>query len=198
MRQIYFTLVMVLLCGSVFAQRPEELGLYNYKHTVTYTDHKAVFQLKEMSDQGNIENGKSYYWYANNQIKISQGGYSGRLLNGSFNAFYLDNSLKEQGIFENGLKVGEWKKWNTQGKLYERAQFKKGILNGTFYKYNTLGDVLETGAYQNGKMKGAWKTYVNADSTTLTYYKNGVSYVPRANLWKRIFAKKSKPLKEKS
>lgn len=169
-----------------------------YQHTITSKEDKTVFQLQESSfNPKRIEDFKDYYWYSNNQIKITQGGYSGRLLNGNYKIFYLDRSLKEQGLFENGLKTGMWIKWSQQGKVYERANFKKGLLAGSFFRYNNLGEVLESGNYQDGKMQGVWKSYVKPDSIILTHYKNGLSYTPKVILWKRLLNKKTQPVREK-
>lgn len=69
-----------------------------------------------------------YYWYSSNQIHSTQGGFSGRLLNGIYNEFYLTRNLKEQGTFEKGLKNGTWKSWNEDGKLTKTTHWKRGML----------------------------------------------------------------------
>jgi len=197
---MYKYLFITLLFLSL---RADAQGLANafdvasYKHTITYQDYKAVFQLQQTDFYSNKpETDKNYYWYSNNQIKITQGGYSGRLLNGNYKAYYLDNNLKEQGIFENGLKNGEWLKWTPQGKIYEKAYFKEGVLHGPFSKYNALGNIQESGNYRNGKIKGVWKSFLKPDSILLTHYKNGVIYTRKVNLLKRILTKKQKPVEE--
>ncbi len=194
MKHIYLLLILTAYFSTVFGQRKMDLvDLYNYKHTINNTDHKAVFQLqdKEMNLRA-VKTDRNYYWYSNNQLKITQGGYEGRLLNGNYTAFYVDQSLKEQGMFENGLKVGEWKKWAPQGKLSEQATFKNGRLNGMFYKYNFSGNLVEKGAYKRGEKNGVWKTYIKLDSVVLTHYIQGKIYVPKASLWRRLFLKKEK------
>lgn len=69
-----------------------------------------------------------YYWYSSNQIHSTEGGFSGRLLNGSYNEFYLSRNLKEQGAFDKGLKNGTWKEWAEDGQLIKTTRWKKGVL----------------------------------------------------------------------
>lgn len=69
-----------------------------------------------------------YYWYSSNQIHCTQGGFSGRLLNGGYSEFYLTRNLKEQGAFYKGLKNGAWKSWNEEGRLMKTSRWKRGVL----------------------------------------------------------------------
>jgi hypothetical protein len=69
-----------------------------------------------------------YYWYSSNKIHSTQGGFSGRLLNGAYTEFYLTRNLKEQGTFDKGLKNGTWKNWDEEGKLVKTTHWKKGLL----------------------------------------------------------------------
>ncbi|MDB5130470.1 MAG: hypothetical protein JWR02_219 [Mucilaginibacter sp.] len=75
-----------------------------------------------------IKNDRYYYWYLNNVIHSTQGGYNGQLLNGHYTAFYPDKNLKEEGDFKSGLKDGEWKTWNPKGDLKSVANWREGIM----------------------------------------------------------------------
>jgi hypothetical protein len=90
-----------------------------------------------------------YYWYSSNTIHQTQGSYSGRLLNGTYNKYYLDRSLKEQGEFKNGLKTNIWRSWNEKGILTEIYTWKKGLKNGTYTIYDDQGQVKESGKYKD-------------------------------------------------
>ncbi len=164
----------------------------SYKHSITMGDHTQVFQLQASAQlPKSIITDKKYYWYSNNQIKITQGGYSGKLLHGPYREFYFNKNLKEQGQFDMGLKVGEWNSWNIQGMLTEKTNFKKGIPEGNYYKYNGNGSLLEEGRYLHGRIHGKLTKYVGKDSTLISIYKNGELQSPKPNWLKRWFKKKS-------
>src|ERR1700744_5503516 len=55
-----------------------------------------------------LEDDRFYFWYSANTIHSTQGGFSGKLLNGSYTEYYPDKSLKQQGIFKAGLMMGKW------------------------------------------------------------------------------------------
>jgi antitoxin component YwqK of YwqJK toxin-antitoxin module len=74
-----------------------------------------------------IKNDRYYYWYLNNVIHSTQGGYNGKLLNGHYVAFYPDKNLKEEGDFKRGLKDGMWKTWNRKGDLTNVTTWDEGI-----------------------------------------------------------------------
>jgi|GEM_PF-1370638 len=74
-----------------------------------------------------IKNDRYYFWYFNNVIHSTQGGYNGQLLNGHYVAFYPDKNLKEEGDFKRGLKDGEWKTWNPKGDLTNVTNWNEGI-----------------------------------------------------------------------
>ena len=75
-----------------------------------------------------IRNDRYYYWYFNNVIRSTQGGYNGQLLNGHYVALYPDKNLKEEGDFKTGLKDGEWKTWNRKGDLTGVTNWNEGVV----------------------------------------------------------------------
>lgn len=189
-----FVIFCCIAIGHAKAQTySADLVLDSYKHSITFGDHTLVFQL-QASDQvpEMINTQRKYYWYSNNQIKITQGGYSGKLLHGSYNEFYFNKNLKEQGRFEMGLKAGEWNSWNVQGILIEKTNFEKGVPHGNFYKYNGLGEVFEAGKYKNGSLDGKLTKYFGKDSTVVNSYKKGLLQIPKPNWFKRLLKKKPK------
>jgi len=74
-----------------------------------------------------IKNDRYYYWYFNNIIHSTQGGFNGQLLNGHYISFYPDKNLKEEGYFKTGLKDGVWKTWNQKGDLTNVTTWNQGI-----------------------------------------------------------------------
>jgi hypothetical protein len=75
-----------------------------------------------------VKTGLVYYWYSANQVHFTQGGYSGQLLNGVYTEYYQNKNLKQQGMFNRGLKDGVWKMWNKDGTLKEVVNWQEGII----------------------------------------------------------------------
>lgn len=197
MSKYLFIILFISIAGRSTAQKNQkDFDIADYKHRITFTDHILVFQIQPSGQQPDIiDTHKKYHWYSNNQIKITQGGYSGKLLHGNYSDFYFNNNLKEQGHFDMGLKTGEWNSWTVQGTLAEKMNFKEGILDGDFYKYNGLGVLSESGKYKNGNLHGKLTRYFEKDSVSITKYKNGRMEVPsQGPSWlKKLFKKKPKP-----
>jgi len=80
-----------------------------------------------MKTDPKIKNDRYYYWFLNNMIHSTQGGYNGQLLNGHYISFYPDKNLKEEGNFKKGLKDGEWKTWNRNGDLTNVTNWDEGV-----------------------------------------------------------------------
>ena len=93
-----------------------------------------------------------YYWSSSNMIHSTQGSYSGRLLNGLYNEYYLNKSLKVQGVFKKGLKDGIWRNWNESGNLTELYTWDKGVKSGKFELFDAQGKQLQVGEYANNEI----------------------------------------------
>lgn len=147
----------------------------DYRHTINYTDHKATFYtLSALEQIKDAQTDKNYYWYSNNHISTTQGGYSGKLLHGLYSDFYLSKGLKEQGYFKKGLKTGDWKSWTEAGMLISITAYREGARNGKFNKYSTTRALVEAGNYKKDKLNGKLETYTSPDSLQLSFYKDGV------------------------
>jgi hypothetical protein len=192
-KMLRYLLVLFILGLSltIKAQKNDiDFSINDYKHTINFVDHKIVFQVRPINEPKSNDPIKKYYWYSNNQIQITQGGFSGKLLNGNYSDFYMNNNLKEKGVFKAGLKEGEWNTWSTEGVLMEKVNYKQGILNGQFFKYDKAGNLEQEGNYDAGKLNGVFKTYHGLDSVALVKYKDGLLTSPSKHWVKQIFAKK--------
>ncbi len=167
----FFLLVFLSILPAVHAQTYYK-DLPVNKATVNYEDHTVTAYLSPLKRLPSINTERLYYWYAANTINITQGGYSGKLLNGVYLDHYLNKNLKEQGNFKKGLKSGTWSKWSEDGTLTERFSWKRGEMTGMFSKY-TDGKPSERGKLKRGQLQGKHIQYVTADSTVTTYYKSG-------------------------
>ncbi len=173
---IMLTLPFILASISVSAQKDKyHLGMESYEHTVTLPEEKITLHVVEDNQlRSYTDLNKTYYWYSNNQIKTTQGGFSGKLLDGRFSRFYLNKNLKELGEFNAGLKTGTWKNWADNGTLLKVVSYKKGTPNGKFFNYKESGALAEEGKYKEGKINGLFKKYINPDSVQILKYKNGI------------------------
>jgi len=141
--------VLLVSIGKAYAQRT---GDYTTSRPGNYNDNRTGTDNKKVADDGDysqiriidtiqeiradvlpyktepkVKNDRYYYWYFNNKIHSTQGGYNGQLLNGHYIAFYPDKNLKEEGYFKRGLKDGEWKNWNPKGDLTAVTTWNEGI-----------------------------------------------------------------------
>ncbi|WP_199119345.1 toxin-antitoxin system YwqK family antitoxin [Pedobacter sp. ASV28] len=195
-----YLILMLWLCTYSLGQAQsykKNLALESYRHHVAYDDHKISFYTQPMDIQlGKAEADKKYYWFSNREIKVTQGGFSGRLLHGTYSDYYLNNNLKEQGEFKMGLKEGEWNSWNEQGILLARIRYRRGEANGHFYKYDQTGRLVQEGTYAHGQINGQLKRYLENDSIAVDRYKEGVlqpvKVKSRPSWFKRLFKKKKK------
>jgi len=144
-------LLLLFSLGKVYAQQPNNYttsrppGNYNNNRVTTpnkganddndYTQIRIVDSTQEIradvlpyKKDPKIKNDRYYYWYYNNLIHSTQGGYNGQLLNGHYVAFYPDKNLKEEGDFKTGLKDGEWKTWNSKGDLTNVTNWNNGVV----------------------------------------------------------------------
>ncbi|MEH3112259.1 toxin-antitoxin system YwqK family antitoxin [Pedobacter terrae] len=205
MKLVYIT--MLLLCMLFFKADAQRITSYfnvdHYTHTVNYDHYKAVFYVqKPETGLGNMKSDRSYAWFSGNQIRYTQGGYSGKLLDGIYNEFYDTKGLKTQGLYEMGLKTGKWKNWGEDGKLDSIVNYSSGKANGRFEKYDQDGILLERGKYCDGLLNGKLEKRMSADSIQVISYKKGkvMAYQPsravKITRWLKSIFKKDKKTKQ--
>jgi antitoxin component YwqK of YwqJK toxin-antitoxin module len=191
----FFINLLCALClfiGTAQAQSYVE-GYLTHKVTVHYPDHTVIAHVKPVANLS-LDVNKMYHWFGANQINITQGGYHGKPLNGSYEDFYNNKNLRESGEFEKGLKVGEWKSWTDNGILKAQYQYSSGQKNGSYIKYDSAGKIAERGSFQHDQLNGK-QEILSTDSVSTVYYKQGKviqkkSLVPKFIY--KILPKKSK------
>ncbi|MFD2162268.1 toxin-antitoxin system YwqK family antitoxin [Paradesertivirga mongoliensis] len=137
------------------------------------TEQTIVAHLYPVNEEVHADPELFYYWYSANQVNRTQGGYSGKLLNGPYTAFYTNKNLKEQGEFKKGLQHGDWKTWHENGQLKEIVKWRSGLKTGPLREYNEQGGVSRTGRYRQGKLQGKVTTYTGKDSVQVLKYDDG-------------------------
>lgn len=154
-RQLLLLWLLVMGAMTAYGQSYEDI-LQNRKVTVNYPDHTVTAYLKPVQAIA-TDSQLSYTWFSGHYIRITQGGYSGRLLHGYYQDFYLSKNLKEAGGYKNGLKEGVWKSWNEEGLLKEEVKWKHGLKHGKQLLYpgikNAAGaDSVQVMKYRKGKV----------------------------------------------
>lgn len=125
MKKLFFALLL-LVSAAVYSQDLPNSGFDKVR--IVEADKIVQAELKPSNSTPHIKKELFYTWYSANAIYTTQGGYSGRLLNGMYNEFYPNKSLKTQGLYKNGLKTGAWKNWKEDGSLVEQVNWKNGII----------------------------------------------------------------------
>lgn len=152
MRKINRILALGLLLFA--ACKPQELSLIKnlgQRVRVSTADGFVYAELARAEDEIFISDKKEYAWYEKGQINGSQGDYSGKLLHGSYVAYYAANKqLKEKGVYAYGLKKGKWLLWQPDGHLKETQQWNGGQRNGKTVVYDSLGREKQKIKYRNG------------------------------------------------
>lgn len=112
---------------------------------------KCDFYISFSDKEVKYEDTLHYHWFKAQQIHVTQGNSSGRVLNGEFTKFYLSGQMAEQGEFKKGLKDGVWKTWFESGNLKSIYNYKEGIIKGDYMLFNEAGDVRESGKIKKGE-----------------------------------------------
>ena len=115
-----------------------------------------------------IRTDRVYHHFTKNQIHLTQGGFTGYLLDGKYEVLNEKNKLVIQGCIKDGLKHGIWKYWNSDGQLGKTETWKNGKLNGTFQEFDN-GQLSRTGKYKNGVLHGNMISFTNGEK--IQYYK---------------------------
>jgi antitoxin component YwqK of YwqJK toxin-antitoxin module len=124
MKRTIFVLLL-FVSGALYAQKQSDYGFDKVR--IVKADKIIQAEIIPVDNAPGAKADRVYYWYDNNNIHISQGGFSGKLLNGLYESYYLDHNLKEQGIFKRGLKDGMWKTWNDDGSINQVTNWKDGV-----------------------------------------------------------------------
>jgi antitoxin component YwqK of YwqJK toxin-antitoxin module len=176
MKKISCSLLLVLATigciESVFAQAKKELApKYN---RFILNDGKQVIYSEFTSKGKKVNDFKYYYSFDANDVKITRGAYSGKLLHGTYSKYYYpDKILCERGAFRFGLRVGKWKEWYPNGEYVAITGWRSGYRHGKFLIFNQQGKIIEKGAYRKNKFHGKIEK-MQGDSTVVVRYKNGL------------------------
>lgn len=119
-----------------------EKGLYQHTDGTLYTG--VIETLNEAGTRKSV-------------LNVKEG-----MLHGKAIYYFADGRVMENGMFENGLKTGEWTRFSESGITIGLAAFNAGKKHGTWLVWDDKGNKLFEMHYNNGEKAGVWN---NWDST---------------------------------
>ena len=137
-------IALLLLCHfGCFAQKP--LRDFYLKRSLKQDGQQFQFTVLDEDKHGIwvYQKDKYYHWYKAQNVISTQGGSSGTLLNGKFEAFYPNKQLARKGSFHKGLKHGKWLYWREDGTLFSSENWVNGVQRGQQKCYDTDGQEIE-------------------------------------------------------
>ncbi|MFI5219204.1 MAG: toxin-antitoxin system YwqK family antitoxin [Bacteroidia bacterium] len=141
---------------------------------INFQDYTVKAQILSSKAKIKINPDYTYTWFAFNKVMLTKGSYDGKLLDGIYKSFYLNNNLKEQGHYNKGLKWSKWMGWYNDGKVKETSHWKNGALNGIKELYNTNGELTKSIEYKDDVIHGDVKTYEKGKLISKQKFKKGV------------------------
>ncbi|AZB19038.1 toxin-antitoxin system YwqK family antitoxin [Chryseobacterium indologenes] len=140
--------------GKVKAKGENKKG-YKYKNW-EYYDQAGVLLSKEYYRNGekNIYDDSSTATFYSPNGKINEvSNYKFGKLDGESTAFHEDGkTIKQQGIYSNGLAEGKWKTYYPSGKLERETELVNDKRNGKRIFYREDGSIEKTEVYKDGKL----------------------------------------------
>jgi hypothetical protein len=189
--------IFILSARGVMAQMPD-YGLYN----IHISDSAKTIRTQVNPVSGTVSTWPRllYYWFGSNSIHEQQGGFSGKLLNGTYEESDRNHHLIMQGGFKAGLKDGTWKTWNESGRLSSVITWDEGVKTGKFAYYDAGGNETQSGRYDRDQLDGKITYHAATDSVKTILYKNGKivpaksgSFLKKINIFKKKAAGPQQP-----
>lgn len=182
----FFQIIVLFIPVFVVGQNKIS-NIVNSEIVVNYPDStvKASIYLKNI--KLNPKQNLIYYWYNSDRINRNMGGYSGRLLDGTYKVFDLNKNLIAEGSYKKGLRNGIWKRWNNKGGLLNLNNYKNGIKQGKEFVYDRTGKVIFIGKFKNGLKNGKCLILTN-DTLKELYFKKDIVVINK-NVLSKVFSK---------
>lgn len=121
-----------------------------------YYDKNGVLTSKENfrnGDKNIYDNSFTATFYTPSGVVSEISNYKFAKLHGESKVFYENGkSVKQIGLYENGLATGKWKSLYPSGKVQRETEFANDKWNGTRVHYREDGSVEKTEVYRDGKL----------------------------------------------
>jgi len=103
-------------------------------------------------------NGETIIYYTEGQIDnnvlipLSISNYKKDTLNGLCTEFFSTGKIKKKGVFQNGLKIGEWLEYHPNGQIAQKVNYKKDLPHAWVYSFDKNGAKISEVFFQNGNI----------------------------------------------
>jgi hypothetical protein len=147
-------LVYALLVGLCTSVAFETHGQTAKRRVVRFASEDRTVQAQVLNEPGHIValSDRDYFWCIGQRLMITQGGYSGDLLDGAYVAYHPNGQLMTKGCLSNGLRTGTWLEWNEQGRLLQSTNWKGGLKHGPALAMDSAGGKPAEQHYRRGKL----------------------------------------------
>ncbi|MEL7426992.1 MAG: hypothetical protein AAFN81_28625 [Bacteroidota bacterium] len=135
---------------------------------------RASAFLEDASVKYDLE--QTYHSYSREQIIKTQGSHLGHLLHGHYQRYSREMELQEEGQFEYGLQVGQWKYWQ-EGHLFQVVDFRKGARHGDFVQYAANGSIEIEAEYRNNELHGDYQLFQDGELSASKKFRQGEEVV---------------------
>jgi hypothetical protein len=179
--QTFCILLWVLPSSIMYGQSLDNMlkTLNTTQVTYAHGDSIEVITIIKEKRDFKVLNDRFYYWYSNNQIKSTAGGYAGKVLDGDYRLFNRNKDLLQAGHYKLGLRTGEWKSWYTNGVIAKQERWRRGIPEGPFIENYPSGLLKRSGMYKRGLLHGKVYQYSSSGQALTEKYRNGELIVPK-------------------
>lgn len=73
--------------------------------------------------------------------------------------YHDDGSILLEGVYQDGLREGEWVSWYPDGTIWSKGYFSNGKRTGKSWVYHPSGKMYMKGSYEEGEKIGIWLVY---------------------------------------
>jgi antitoxin component YwqK of YwqJK toxin-antitoxin module len=84
---------------------------------------------------------------------------------GKFTEYYRNGQKFSEGVYENGVLVGDWSYWHENGQLAKKVTFKNGVPDGSWDTFREDGSLSAKKSYKDGLRQGTWTQYYDDGKT---------------------------------
>lgn len=177
----------------------------NYRNKANPSDHRDISIVERdkivsasiiTTKTIRVKTDREYYWYYNNKIESTHGGYYKYLLDGEYIEFYYPSkTLKIKGKYSLGLMHKKWVYWYENGQIKEISNWKNGLRDGETKLYDYDGKFVQRNTYNKGML--IFDDSTHKEHSKVTTKKESQNH-GKGSLWdkcKSIFNKKKKVAK---
>src|SRR5690349_16475193 len=102
-------LLIILFITPFFAQAQKMPEMKALNRVILHRgDTVYEFYTSQPPKKLKVDTGRYYYWYRQDSVIVTQGGFAGKLLHGRFIILFPNKNLMEERYYKYGLKDGTW------------------------------------------------------------------------------------------